>query len=150
MTVRAGRDQIELHDVSSVRAIEGRETYVALTTSRPFTSTSTIPDGRHGVTQVYAVGQQDAQTGFLATPRLSGDRVTLEIASSQQRLGRGGHDANVATQTLTTTVSGQLGEWIELGGVAATAADGTTGVLTWDARSDLTHYSAWVKVDEVH
>ena len=149
ITVQAGQQQIELHDVSSVRALEGRETYVALTTSRPFTSTSTVRDGPHHVTEVRTVGRQDAQTGFVATPRLSGDRVTLEISPSQQRLGTSRHDADVATHSLVTTVSGRLGEWIELGGVTATETGDTTGLIVWGARSDLTRYSAWVKVDEV-
>jgi hypothetical protein len=148
VVVQAGHDQIELRDVSRVRAVEGRETYVALTTSRPFTSASTVHTGAHGVTQVHAASR-DAQTGFVATPRLSGDRVTLEISSSQQRLGRYGSDAHVAGQTLTTTVSGRLGEWFELGGIGATRTDATTGLGVWDTRSELTQYSAWVKVEEV-
>lgn len=127
--VQAGRDQIELRDVSSVRALEGRETYIALTPSRPYTSTSTVHAGAHGVSQVHTAGR-DAQSGFVATPRLSGDRVTLEISPSQQRLGRHGPDAHVAGQTLTTTVSGGLGEWFELGGIGATRTDGTTGLAS--------------------
>ena len=149
VVVQGSRGEVELRDVASVRALEGRETFVALTTSRPFTSTTTIHDGRHEATQVHTVGRQDAQTGFLATPRVHGDRVTLEISPSQQRLGSPGPDAVVATQTLTTTVSGGLGEWIELGGVTATRSDGTAGIGAWGARSELTQYSAWVKVEEV-
>lgn len=148
-TVQARGDRIEVRDVASVRALEGRETWVALTTSRPFTSTSTIHDGRHGVTQVHTVGRQDARTGFFATPRLRGDHVVLEISPSQQRLGTRGGDATLETRGLNTTVSGRLGEWIELGGVEASGTDGTTGLLMWGRRSDLTQYSAWVKVEEV-
>lgn len=148
VTVQAGRDQVEVRDVASVRALEGRETWVALTTSRPFTSTSTLHDGRHGVTQVHTVGRQDATTGFFATPRLQGDHVILEISPSQQRLGTGG-DATLETRGLATTVSGRLGEWIGLGAVTTSGTDGTTGLLVWGRRSDLTQYSAWVKVEEV-
>jgi hypothetical protein len=148
VTVQAGRDQVELRDISSVRALEGREVWIALTTSRPFTSTSTIHGGRHGVTQVHTVGRQDAQTGFLAIPHLRGDLVMLEISPSQQQLGTRG-DAGIETRALTTTVSGRLGEWIELGGISTSGTDGTTGLITWGQRSELTQYSAWVKVEEV-
>lgn len=146
VAVQAGREQLELRDVASVRALEGRETFVALTTTRPY---STVHGGSQRAAQVHTVGRQDAHTGFLATPRLHGDQVTLEISSSQQRLGSAGHDPGVATQSLTTTVSGRLGEWIELGGVTATHADGSAGIVVWGARSELTQYSAWVKVEEV-
>ena len=149
VTVQAGRHEVELRDVSSVRALEGRETFIALTTSQPFTSTSTVRDGPHHVTEIHTVGRQEAQTGFLATPRLHGDQVALEISSSQQRPGPAPHDARATSQSLTTTVSGRLGEWIELGGVTGTVTDGTTGLIVWGARSELTHYSAWVKVEEV-
>jgi hypothetical protein len=149
VVVLAGRGQVELQDVSSVRALEGRETYVALTASQPFPSAATVHDGSHGVTRVHTAGHRDAQTGFVATPRLSGDLVTLEISPSQQRLGRSRHDAPVAGQTLTTTVSGRLGEWIELGGIRAIHTNDATGLGVWETGSELTHYSAWVMVEEV-
>jgi hypothetical protein len=149
VVVLAGRGQVELRDVSSVRALEGHETYVALTASQPFTSAATIHDGSNGVTRVHTLGRQDARTGFVATPRLSGDRVTLEISPSQQRLGPPGHDAPVAGQTLTTTVSGRLGEWIELGSIRATRTNDATALGIWGTGSELTHYSAWVMVEEV-
>lgn len=148
VTVQAGRQEVELHEVSSVRALEGRETYVALTTSRPYTSTSTVHDGPHDVTEVHTLGRQDAQTGFVATPRLHGDQVTLEISPSQQRFASSRRDANVTTRSLVTTVTGRLGEWIELGGVSSTETDTAQGLIVWGARSELTRYSAWVKVEE--
>ena len=98
---------------------------------------------------MHTLGRQEAQTGFVATPRLSGDRFTLEISPSQQRSGTSRHDADAAMQSLVTTVSGRLGEWIELGGVTATETGATTGLIVWGARSELTRYSAWVKVEEV-
>jgi hypothetical protein len=91
------------------------------------------------------------QTGFYATPRLSGDRVTLEISPQQQRLTGGDRGAQVAVATgsAATTVSGRLGEWIEIGGVIETSAGSNTGLVTWGARSGSTQYAARVKVDEV-
>ena len=148
VVVRSGRDEVELENVSSVQALEGRETYIALSTTRPFTST-TVHAGRHGVSQVHALDRPSAQTGFLATPRLSGDRVTLEISPTQQEAGPATRGAPIVTQTLTTTVSGRLGEWIGLGSATTTRADGSTGIMTRSAGSDLTGYSAWVKVEEV-
>jgi type II secretory pathway component GspD/PulD (secretin) len=146
--VQAGREQVELHEVSSVRALEGREAYVALTMSRPFTSTSTVHHGPDHGTEVHTLGRQDAQTGFVATPRLHGEQVTLEISPSQQRFAPSRRDASLMTRSLVSTVTGRLGEWIELGGVTTTETDTAQGLIVWGARSELTRYSAWVKVEE--
>ncbi len=138
---QATRDDIR--STATVTTLEGREAYIAVGESRPFTSTSVM----QGVQRVGS--DRDVQTGFFATPRVRGDRVTLEISPTQQHLATGTRSGAVATGTLTTTVSGRLGEWIELGGVDGTREGHATGIVTWGARSDLTRYSAWVKVDEV-
>lgn len=54
--------------------------------------------------------------GFRVRPRLSGDRVTLEIAvfgSIEDPLARGS-----LSQGLTTTLTGRLGDWLPVGGSA--------------------------------
>jgi hypothetical protein len=89
------------------------------------------------------------QTGFYATPRVSGDRVTLEISSRQQHLTDQTRVAPVTTGRITTTVSGRLGDWMQIGGSAGGADSRDSGLVSWGTRSELTQYSAWVKVEEV-
>lgn len=156
--VRSGTASDGLRDVASVRALEGRETYIALGQSRPFTSTTVTQSGMYPPVVSQSTEYRDVQSGFYATPRLNGDRVTLEISPRQQRMtdsqpgnrnNNVTHGGVVAGGSITTTVSGRLGEWIEIGG-ASTAHDGNQrGVVTWGTRTDLTQYSAWVKVDEL-
>jgi type II secretory pathway component GspD/PulD (secretin) len=148
VVLRGSADQGRIRSVSSVRAVDGYEAYVAVGQSRPFTSRSvvTVPYGGRVVEQT--TGYRDVQTGFYATPRLSGDRVTLEISPTQQQATPGQRDA-VSTRSLTTTVSGRLGEWIAIGGATESRDDGTVGLATWGQRTQLTQYSAWVKVEEV-
>lgn len=158
VVVRSGTASDGLRDVAKVRALEGRETFIALGQSRPFTSTTVASSGVYPPVVTHSTEYRDVQSGFYATPRLNGDRVTLEISPRQQRVTNQQpeyrHDnmtqgAVVASGSITTTVSGRLGEWIEIGG-ASTARDGSErGVVTWGTRSDLTQYSAWVKVDEL-
>jgi hypothetical protein len=158
VVVRSGAASGGLRDVASVRALEGRETFIALGQSRPFTSTTVTQSGVYPPVVSQSTEYRDVQSGFYATPRLNGDRVTLEISPRQQRVTNQQlesrhdnmtHGAVVASGSVTTTVSGRLGEWIEIGG-ASTARDGDErGVVTWGTRSDLTQYSAWVKVDEL-
>lgn len=72
----------------------------------------------------------DALRGFYITARLAGERVILTISLSNDRFSeeeinqeeqeRRNHQDDILlvdTQRLSTTVSGRLGEWIDLGGV---------------------------------
>lgn len=71
------------------------------------------------------VDYREVSTGFMVRPRLVGNTVTLEM--TPQRDTPGPQDgASSRIQRLTTTVSGRLGEWIELGAVAVadTSASG--------------------------
>jgi type II secretory pathway component HofQ len=149
VTAGSGSTRNDVRTVSSVRALEGRETFVGVGESRPFTSTSVVGGGPHGTTVVQSTGFRDAQSGFFATPRLSGDRVVLEISPQQQQFRGNSRAQTVATQSLTTTVSGRVGEWIELGGVAEQSGGQARGLVTWGTRSSSSQFSAWVKVDEV-
>ncbi|HEX9207988.1 MAG TPA: secretin N-terminal domain-containing protein [Steroidobacteraceae bacterium] len=148
VVLRGSTTQDRIQGVSSVRALEGYEAYVTVGQSRPFTSSAVMGTPHGGTVVSQSTAYRDVQSGFYATPRLSGDRVTLDISPVQQQVTPGRHDS-VSTQSVTTTVSGRLGEWIELGGTS-TNRDGTgTGLVTWGTRSELTQYSAWVKVEEV-
>ena len=149
VVVRSGTASDDPRNVSSVRALEGYETYVSLGQSRPFTSTTVTGGAYYPPVVSQSTEFRDVQTGFYATPRVSGDRVTLEISSRQQHLPGNARTAPVTTGSVTTTVSGRLGEWIEIGGAVDDTGAASSGLVTWGTRSDLTQYSAWVKVDEV-
>jgi len=124
--VGGGSQQAELRNVSSIRTLEGNETYIAVGQSTPY---------------------RQADTGFYATARVSGDTVTLEISPRQQRFaGRGGV---VEGGGATTTLSVPLGEWIELGAVRETDSGSTGGLLVWGRHAGASEYSAWVKVEEI-
>ncbi len=150
VVIRSGAASDGARNVSSVRALEGYETYIAMGQSRPFTSTTVSGGGFHPPFVSQSTEFRDVQTGFYATPRVAGDRVTLEISPRQQRLTGDGRHAPVTTGGVTTTVTGRLGEWIQLGGTIEDAAGSNSGLVTWGTRSDLTQYTAWVKVEEVH
>lgn len=161
VVVRGQRQEAELRNVSSVRALEGYETYIAVGQSVPITSTQVVT-GWGGSSVQQSTTYHDVTTGFYATARVSGDRVTLEISPRQQenRPGAGTiRTGNVAvrssagtvqTRSVVSTVSGQLGEWMELGAVRETDADAQAGLLVWGRRSGSSEYSAWVKVDEAN
>jgi hypothetical protein len=145
---RQGMQRTDLRNVSSIRALEGTETFIAIGQSAPITTTQVSP-GWPGSTVVQTTEYRDASTGFYATARLSGDVVTLEVSPQQQRIGGLASDRRIETAGVTTRVSGRLGEWIQVGASAGTSRSDDSGLLTLGSHSDAAGYGVWVKVEEV-
>lgn len=148
VTARHTRRDAELRNVSSVTTLEGTETFIAIGQSAPV-STTQVTTGRAGPNVVQTTEFRDANTGFYATPRVSGDMVTLDLSPTQQRFTGPPSDRRVATAGVTTQVSGLLGEWIRVGGANSAGRSDTGGLLARGTRSDGSSYSVWVKVEEV-
>jgi type II secretory pathway component GspD/PulD (secretin) len=89
--------------------------------------------------------QRDLGTGFVAVPRLGGDRVTLEI-SPRDDAATGG---SVTVQRLLTTVSGRLGEWMELGGSSTASDVRDSGITRYGTRTATGKTVILLKVDEL-
>lgn len=145
---RSSTQQADFRNVSTVRALEGTETWISIGQAVPLPAAQAVP-GPGGVHSHAYVEYRDVSTGFYATVRLGGDLVTLEISPRQQRLQSTERGPAVATAGSTTTVSGRLGEWIPLGAVSEAGAGGSSGLLVWGRRSAESQYSAWLRVDEV-
>jgi len=148
VTARHATQRANLRNVSSVTALEGSETFIAIGQSAPVTTTQVTP-GWTRPNVVQTTEFRDASTGFYATPRLSGDVVTLDLSPKQQRFSGPPSDRRVATAGITTQVSGRLGEWIRVGGSSGSNRSDTSGLLTWGTRSGEASYDVWVMVEEV-
>lgn len=148
VAVSQGTQRAELHNVSSLRMLEGSETYIAVGQSAPVTTTEVI-SGRRGAEVVQSTDYRDVSTGFYATARVNGDFVTLDISPQQQRWRDTPAGGRVESAAVTTQVSGRLGEWIAIGGSDATARHERDGLLTQSQHRAASRYSAWVKVEEV-
>jgi type II secretory pathway component GspD/PulD (secretin) len=129
-----------------VRVMDGSEAFIRIGRSLavPFRRVEMRPGGVRASQGVVYV---DIGQGFSALPRVSGDRVTIEISPQLDSLAGRGRD--VETQSLSTTVSGRLGEWIELGG-GTSRTDESTGSLTGAAVQHMRDTrSVWLLVEEV-
>jgi hypothetical protein len=131
---------------SQVQALEGSPAYISTGQSTPVRSTVVTPAPGGGSVVQSTTTFQTAASGFYVTPRLSGDRVMLEIAPQRAVPGPQG---TVNVQQVATTASGRLGEWIELGGVAQSAAGSQSGVLYGASGTRSGSTSVWVRVDEI-
>lgn len=147
VVVRGQRQQASLHNQSSVRTLEGSETWIGMGQSVPLTTTQVTP-GWGGTVQT-STSYRDVSTGFYATARVSGDLVTLEISPRQQEYRRAASAGYIQTRGADSVVTGRLGEWIPLGAVRESAGGSSSGLLVWGRRTGTTEYSAWVKVEEV-
>ena len=91
--------------------------------------------------------QRDLGTGFVALPRLNGETVTLEISPRDDVAGP--LPGSVNMQRLLTTVSGRLGEWMELGASGGEQDSSAGAVGRYGTRSASHHRRLLLKVDEL-
>lgn len=93
--------------------------------------------------QVY----RDIGSGFYASPRVNGERVTLDI-SQQAESADYRSPGGVNSQRLATTVTGRLGEWIELGGTGREATGRQSGAFSVGTNDVRDNRSIWLRVEE--
>jgi len=128
-----------------VQVVEGGKAFINVGTSVPLRQAVVGPGG---AVVSESVVYRDLGTGFSAEPQLAGDNVTLTISPTHDTPGRyGPGSANV--QRLTTTVSGRLGEWIDLGGSVEERSGEESGVLRHSTRGGSTGRRVQLKVEEL-
>jgi len=141
------QSQREERATQRVQTVEGGRAFIQVGRSLPVPMRQLVV-GPGGAIVNEGVVYRDIGSGFYATPRLNRDRVTLDITQQAEQLERG-RPGSIATQQLATTVSGRLGEWIELGGTGQQAGnqrDGSFSVGTGQTRDQR---SIWLRVEEV-
>jgi len=109
-----------------VQVLEGSRAFIATGRTAP------IYDG---------TATRETSTGFDAIPRFAGGGVLVEIAQRRDTLAR--------QQALSTTVSGRLGEWIEIGGAVEAAARDDSAMLSARSSRGARSSGIWLKVDEL-
>ena len=91
---------------------------------------------------------RDVGRGFYAEPRVRGDRVSVDISQQSDAPGRRG-DASIQVQRLSTTVSGRLGEWLQLGGTGQDASSRRQGTLSLSTSEVRESRGIWLMVEEL-
>ena len=109
-----------------IQVLEGGRAFIATGQSTP------IPDGNV---------MRETATGFEAIPRLVGGSVQVEIAQRRETLAQ--------QQGLSTTVSGRLGEWLEVGGAAENASRDDRGLASRSSSRNVASRRVWLKVEEL-
>ncbi|MEO6697074.1 MAG: secretin N-terminal domain-containing protein [Gammaproteobacteria bacterium] len=113
-------------NMQQLQVLEGNPAFIEIGES--------VPVAESGFTlapqpSVYnSIRYKDLTTGFKVLPRLNGDEVTLEIAphrAVQSEQGGG----KIDIQAMHTTVSGKLGEWLDLGGAMQSQSSAGSGIV---------------------
>jgi hypothetical protein len=132
---------------SQVQALEGSPAYIAVGQSVPVPAT-VVTQTPGGTVVRSTTTYQNVASGFSVIPRVSGDRVFLEIAPQRGSASQAVPGA-ANYQGIATTASGRLGEWFPLGGIDQSAARSQSGVLSGGSAARVGTSSVWVKVDEI-
>jgi hypothetical protein len=130
----------------SVRVSEGNAAFIRIGQSVPVPGRQVIV-GPGGVVREQYTQYRDVDSGFYVTPRVTGDRVTLEISSANDRVINPATGAS-SIQRVQTVVSGRLGEWIELGGTAEQRTRDESVILGRSSDAGRDYRRVLLKVEE--
>jgi len=137
-------------NLQTVQVLEGNTAFIRIGQSVPVPRREvmqTVIGGQVVSRVVDSVDYRDVGTGFYALPRVTGDRVTLDINPRHDTLNRQLPGA-INTQNVATTVSGRLGEWIEIAGLAQDRSRDQSVLLGRASASGSDNRRVLIKVDE--
>jgi hypothetical protein len=123
-----------------VQAVEGERAMILTGASRPLRQRQYIQTPAGVVSQEVTV-VQELTSGFEVIPRVTGDRVQVEVAQQRQ--------TTASYQRARTTAAGRLGEWFELGAVATGAARDERGIASASTSAGGETRRVWIRVDEL-
>jgi hypothetical protein len=130
-----------------VQVLEGGRALISTGETRPLPQRQVIRTPGGGTVIQDTVVMQDAASGYEVVPRLAGGNVTLEIL--QQRQSFAGAPGAIQSDRVASTVSGRLGDWIELGGADVSSSRQGSGILSSREVSSGGSRRVWVKVEEL-
>lgn len=130
-----------------IKALEGEPAYIATGSERPYASQVESWRGpRGGSGRSADIDYKQAVTGFYALARLRGDQVVVQISPQKEAFDR--HSGGTVTsQRITTTVSGPLGGWLQLGGTGSRERHHDNDVGRTTSTLQTKSQPMWIKVD---
>jgi len=131
--------------IHQVRVTEGTEAYIETGERIPYFYGAAW-NRRGGFAG--SIEYKDAVTGFYVLPRVRGDNVVLEVNPFKSMRSDSGRE-NVDTQSAGTTVTGRIGEWILVGGVAEYVEQSRSTTGTTVATQGRQNSGIWIKADIV-
>lgn len=128
-----------------LQVLEGGQAFIRAGQSVPVQG-QTVISTPQGAQTVDSVQFRDVTSGFYVRPRVSGDIVTVEINQQRDTPGVGG---SVNVQQASSVVSGRLGEWMELGGIAQQRSQQNETLTSRDSDRSSDQRRIYIKVEEI-
>lgn len=97
-----------------VKTLEGRAAYIKTGTTHPVQNITVYNTGNGYPAISNNTHHIVTSSGFLVTPRLTGNQVTVEIIPWSDKMN---YEGNIETQSGYSTIRVNLGEWVEIGGI---------------------------------
>lgn len=138
-----GRDNLS----QQIRTQEGVPAQIQ-TGSSQMLRNQTVTRTVNGVVVQESFTPRDIVSGFFVTPRVNGESVTLDISTRRETpadLGPGSANTN----RTVSTVTGRLGEWIEVGGINQSRASEGSGILARSSEAGALDRRIFLRVEEV-
>jgi len=132
-------------DIQQVRVIEGSQAFIRTGSAVPVPERTIVRD-RGGPRVIGSTYYRDVTSGFYILPRLTRDKVILEISPHRETMKQEG---TIQFQVAATRVMGKLGEWIEIGEIQRSLSEGKTEIVAEDTRGNSERYGIFVKVEEI-
>lgn len=137
------------HKTQQVSVLEGGRAFIRVGQMVPVPQRQIIqhPWGTEVVEQTQ---YQDVSSGFYVSPRIRGDNVTLDISTQNDSLGNiQGNYPSQNLQRAATTLSGRLGEWMEMGGVSQHQESRNDSLNSRSSSSTDDNRNVYIKVEEI-
>lgn len=136
-------------NTQQLQVLEGNRALVRGGQSVPVPQRQVIQD-QWGTRVIDSVQYQEIGSGFYVLPRVNGDRVTLEISTQNDALVPDGSAYPVMrVQQASSTLSGRLGEWLEVGGLGQQKDNDNSTLSTRGTSQIREQRNVLIKVEEV-
>ena len=126
-----------------VTTLEGSPATIYIGQQVPFTTTESLRTGST-VSKFETTQFKDVRTGLRVLPHIQGDQVVLKISPQQSRITNG----NIETTALNTVIRGQIGEWIELGGLSQSRDEQGSEIAGRNTSRQVERRSVFIKIEE--
>ena len=147
--VSSARALEDERNTQQLQVLEGNRALVRGGQSVPVPQRQVI-QGPWGTRVIDSVQYQEIGSGFYVLPRVNGDRVTLEISTQNDALVPDGDDYPVMrVQQASSTLSGRLGEWMEVGGLGQQKDNDSSTLSTRSTSRIREQRNVLIKVEEV-
>lgn len=130
-----------------VQVLEGSRAFIRSGQSLPQPARGLIYSPQGDVRVIENTQMRDAVTGFSVLPRVHGDQVTLEVSPQRDKPSMQ-TPGTIDIQQMATTISGRLGEWIELGGVGQGQAEQAGATAARSIKTAGQQRKVLIKVEE--